>query len=220
MLSLQNLAIKMPLALGGTFSPMGRLQPGVYWNAPLHPGSGWIDQICCLSAATQKAFTTVLAGCGLTFTSLVVKHPIFSFCLEVSTSPTSGSFVGIFFEFQTPANTKFHTLPNIILLPPLVAWWLHQISRWFTSKFISRFTQGFDTNGLGFMNEKSLLMVWLNSSLRVEPGHQEQWKYMKIPWLFGLWIIRLSSLWIIINCSFAIKVPSSCGSWSCKGLEV
>ena len=27
-------------------------------------------QICCLSAATQNAFTTVLAGCGLTFTSL------------------------------------------------------------------------------------------------------------------------------------------------------
>ena len=46
----------------------------------------------------------------------------------------------------------------------------------FISKFISQFTQGpqgFDINGR-VMNEKSLLMVSLNSSLRVEPGHHEQ----------------------------------------------
>ena len=55
----------------GTFPPMGRLQPGGH-EISTPPSSQQIewDQICCLSAETQKAFTTVLAGCGLTFTSL------------------------------------------------------------------------------------------------------------------------------------------------------
>lgn len=112
-------------------------------------------QICCLSAATQKAFTTVLAGCGLTFTSLAVvtkRHPWFfrplwglyksgqkfswvnwgaiftpwSFFTQLINSPLLSPASNSHFPYLF---TELWTLPNIILLPPLVAWRHRSIHR-------------------------------------------------------------------------------------------
>ncbi len=102
-------------------------------------------QICCLSAATQNAFTTVLAGCGFTFTSLgrttqnktgpkcdsrchifdvkslFVKHGENIIIIYHMIS----SYIIIYYHGENHVNphgkTEFWTLPNIILVPPLVA---------------------------------------------------------------------------------------------------
>ena len=76
-------------------------------------------QICCFKAATGKAFTTVFAGCGLTFTSLpniILLPPFVAFFLRVLIMQRPGSVnLPFFFTSLLPisasASNTFESSP-------------------------------------------------------------------------------------------------------------
>ena len=94
----------------------------IWCNAPCSQGatSGRLPlQICCFNAATGKAFTTVLAGWGLTFTSLpniILLPPFVAFFLRVLIMQRPGSVnLPFFFTSLLPisasASNTFESSP-------------------------------------------------------------------------------------------------------------